>query len=180
MAARKLKQVESQVNQTTATAGASSAPAGQANLVALSAAVWEAIGKISEKESRRDDIPDGFSGHIELSIAAKIQNQIYRQQFEADLTVGFAQETAASHTPGGDKRLLAFVLGKLNAATREAILRDIPDDYAASKELPAVDDGIMTAVDGMLSKLRANAKQQKRGAVSVKHKSAALPLALVG
>lgn len=177
MAARKLKQQTAEVNQPAAPA----APAGQPNLVALSAAVIETVKYISGKESRRDDVPDGFhSSGIELSIAAKINGQIYRQSYTADLSVGHKQTAATSSLPNMEM-VVGHILAQLNAATREAVIRQLPEIYAANGgELPDVPAAIAEAADGLLSKLRATKSVERRGCVSAKYSPGRPSLALVG
>lgn len=168
MAQRKLKQVADAVN------------AAPVNKLALAAAVWEAVGKIAGKESRRDDIPDGSAHKIELYLAAKIDGQIYRQGFTANLTVGHGSTRAASSLPNMGE-VLGHVLAQLNGATREAVLAKLPEIYAANDgKLPEVPAEIAAAADGMLEKLRASKTQTVRGPVSVKYDPAAAPLSLVG
>lgn len=180
MAARKLKQIQPEVNQQQQPAGkaeTSTAP----NLVAISAAVWESIGKIAGKENRRDDIPDGFAGKVELYIAARIDNgPVYRQNFAGQISVGHASQRATSSLPNMGE-VIGHILAQLNGATREAILRDLPAIYAANNgELPAVPKEIEEAAEGLLGKLRATKQIDVRGSVSVKYEPAAPALGLVG
>jgi hypothetical protein len=181
MAAKKLKQIATAVNQPARLdqqPAAGSETAAAPNLVALSAAVWEAVGRVAEKENRRDDIPDGFSGRVELSLAAKIQGQIYRQQFTADLTVGYGSQAATSSLPNVGA-IVGHILARLNAATREAILRELPAAYAAAGGKLEVTAEIEAAAEGLLSKLRATKQIAKRGPVSCKYQPAAPSLSLV-
>jgi len=176
-AARKLKQPAAAVNQPAAPA----APAKNVNLVALSAAAWECTNYIGKKESRRDDVPDGFSAKdIEVSLAVKIEGQIYRQFFKADLTVGHGQDTATSSLPEMGA-IIGHILAQLNQATREAVIRELPAIYAANdSDLPEVPKAIAEAAEGLLSKLRATKTVHRRGAVSAKYTPANPPLTLIG
>jgi hypothetical protein len=82
------------------------------------------------------------------------------------LTVGHDSETAATVTPGADV-LLGLVLAKLNAVTREAILRELPADFAAAgAEYPTVPDEIVEATEALTAQLRRKVSQHRRGAVS--------------
>jgi hypothetical protein len=178
MPARKLKQAAAVVNQPAAPA----APAGQPNLVAAHAAIWESIGKLYGQEGRRDDLPDGFAGRIELSIAAKVEGvaQPFRQGFTVDLTAGYASQRASSTLPKVGL-IVGHILGLLNAATREAVLRDLPAIYAANDgDLPDVPATVAEAAESLLAKLRASIPQKVRGSVSAKCTAGALPLSLVG
>jgi hypothetical protein len=175
MPARKLQQASQAVNQQ--------APAGKAaNLVELSACVWAAVGKIAEKESRRDDIADGASHDLELLIAARIDGEhVYQRHFRAGLQVGHESRRASNQNPPLGQ-LIGAILCKLNQATREAVLRDLADEFAAAGgQFAEVDATTAAAVDGMLAKMRAAMPQATvRGSVSVKHQPAAVPLSIFG
>ena len=82
------------------------------------------------------------------------------------LTVGEDSVTASSVTPQSDQ-LLAVILAKLNAATRDKLLRGLPLDFAANgNDMPAADDSLVEAVHEMLAKLRRKVTRPRRGSVS--------------
>jgi hypothetical protein len=150
------------------------------NKVALANVVFAATGKIIEKELRRDEIADGSSHKVELMLVARIDGQHrFMQQYVADVSVGHSAERACGQNPNVAK-VLAYALSKLNAATREAIIRELPQDFADNgAEFPAVDAAIEAAADGMLKKMRAAMpKTTVRGSVSVKHEQPRQPLNL--
>lgn len=152
----------------------------QPNLVALHAAIWAAVGKVAEKENRRDDLPDGFTGKVEMYIAAKIAGSVYRQGFTADLSVGHASTRASSSLPNTGA-IVGHILALLNEKTREAVLRDLPAVYASNAgELPEVPEEISAAADGLLAKLRATKSQAVRGSVSCKYQQDQPALGIVG
>ena len=139
------------------------------NLVALRAAAWATLCKIGEKESSRDDIPDGLSGKVELLIAARINGKVIQETFDATINVGHSSQRASSVNPQ-PAALLALVLSKLNTATREKILNELPADFVANgNAIPEVAKDLTDAADNLLSKLRASKPQTVRGNVSVKH-----------
>jgi hypothetical protein len=171
MAARKLQPQQPPVNQTEAPAP---------NLVAHAAAVWAVMGKVSDEQSRRDDIPDGFTGHVDLSIAAQVNGgQVYRQLFSADISVGHKSQRASS-TGAPQEDVVAWILGHVNAATRESILRNLPEVYAGNGEQLPVSQKDSEDAKEMLKRLRAKSTQVVRGSVSVKARAAQPPLSLVG
>lgn len=170
MAARKLKQAAAPVNP---------APAATVNKVEHAAAVWAAVNYLAGKSQNRDELTSGASYGVKLSIVAQVDGgPIYRQQFEGPLTVGHDSEVAASHTPGGDKLLLAVALSKMNETTRAALIRDVLADYA-SGELPEVSSGLLAEVENLQQQLRAGVKQKRRGSVKFEGKPAQPSLSLV-
>lgn len=180
MAQRKLKPQQVEVNQPSA--GGSNQPANRVGLVAANAAIWAGLGKLTEQEAKRDDLPDGFAGRIEYSIAARVDGcaQTYRQGFTVDLTAGHASQRASSSLPKMEK-IVGHILSLLNHATREAVLRDLPAVYAENNsDLPDVPADAAEVAEKLLAKLRASKQIQVRGSVSAKCQAAAMPLGLVG
>ena len=91
------------------------------------------------------------------------------------LTVGEDTVTASSVTPQSDQ-LLALVLAKLNTATREKLLRELPQDFVDNgSEMPPTDEGLVEAVREMLTKLRRRVTRPRRGSVSGSFDIAAVP-----
>lgn len=165
------------------TASSIRVPSGDSNpvnKVELSAAVIQAAAKIFEKESRRDDLRDGGAYSVDLYVTGRVNNgPVFKKCYHAEMSVGHATVQASSATPDQAK-LIGHILSKLNATTREAILRDLPNEFAANgNELPAVAKEIEAATDGLLKKLRASKQVAKRGNVSIKHNEANPPLGLV-
>ncbi len=139
------------------------------DLVALRAAAYTTLAKIADKEISRDDIPDGFSGKVELLIAARINGKIIQEVFDSTISVGHASQRASTVTPQ-PAALLALVLSKLNTATREKILNELPADFVANgNAMPEPSPELTAEAEGLLAKLRANKPQTVRGNVSVKH-----------
>lgn len=85
---------------------------------------------------------------------------------EGILTVGEDTVAATSATPQSDM-LLAFILAKLNSATREKLLRELPEDFATGGyEMPQADESLVDAVRDMLANLRRTVTRPRRGSVS--------------
>lgn len=184
MAARKLKQVAAPVNEA-AINQASESPAqdaakAPASLVIQNAAIWAAVGKLCAANDRRDDLPDGIAKRVDVYLAARVDGgPVYRKGWAVDLSVGHGSQRASSSLPNTGK-IVGAILGLLNTATREAVLRDLPALYAASGgDLPDVDPAIASAAEGMLAKLRASKQVDVRGSVSAKAVEQAAPVGLV-
>lgn len=150
-----------------AASGGATLPA--VNLAAALAAVNSMLAKIGSKECNRDLLGGGdeFSARVEVR-ATLASGHEYRVAYDCEASVGHDSQRAVSHgiTAG---ELLAYVAGKLNAATREALYRDLAADFAASgHELP-VSKADKKAADEALQRLRATEKQTVRGSVSVSY-----------
>jgi hypothetical protein len=139
----------------------------------LLAAAWHAIAKAADKPATatRAGLPAGTSHDIDLRIVATIDDT---QQIEIEasgtLSVGHDSVRASSSTPDAD-RLLATVLAKLNRQTREAILRDVPEEFAANgNQLPELPEEAIAAAKAFHQRLRAKVEQKVKGTVRFAHK----------
>jgi hypothetical protein len=147
--------------------------------VNVSSIAWHALAKVAAKEGSRDDLQPGSSHVCRLSVNGDIDGREFDESFEAILSVGHDTTKASSATPELPL-LVANILAKLNAATRESVLRDLPEVFAANGgKLPAVDAAITGAAESMLQRLRAKSTVTARGAVTCKH-SLRPSFALVG
>jgi hypothetical protein len=136
---------------------------------AVAAIAWHALLKTADKEACRDDLEAGSTHIVNLNVAGDIDGQAFDQHITAVLAVGHESTRATSATPSVD-RVIASILAKLNEATREAILRDLPEVYAANGcELPEVPAAIAEKTSAMLQRLRAKKQIDVRGSVSVKY-----------
>lgn len=157
--------------KTTASNAAKSSKANaKPNLVELAAFAWAGIAKVCEKEFNREEIGDGQSKHVDLHIAARIDGQVFQQNLSVDLTVGHGSERATSQTPQANV-LIGYLLSKMNEATREAVLRDLPEQFdpAAENGYPEFDAAISEASNAMLKKLRAKVRVEVSGSISCQY-----------
>ena len=140
------------------------AQAGAANII------WHSLGKIAGKEAVRDDLSDGASHSLSLAISGEIDGDKFAPiKLTAYLIAGHASHRASTVTPDVP-RLVAAILAKLNDRTREAILRDLPNEFEqAGNELPDVPDALVEKVEAMLARLRAKVTAAVRGAVSCRY-----------
>lgn len=126
--------------------------------------------KTLDKEFDRDAIDGGESAHVSLSIVGVIDGDVVLdRKYEAALSVGHDSVRSSSATPN-QAHLVAAILAKLNHQTRDKILRELPEEFAAAgNELPAVEDSAVKAADAMLKRLRAKKEQKVRGSVSCQY-----------
>ena len=163
-------------------AAATPTVAAPVNKVEHAAAVFAAANYVVGKaaEASRNDLPDGAAHNVKLRIVAQVDGgPIFERIFDGALTVGHLSQVAPSTTPGGDALLCAIALGKLNAETRAAVLRDTLADYAAGV-LPAADETILAQVKATQAQIRGMYRSERRGAVKYDGKPAQPALGLVG
>lgn len=138
----------------------------QSDLLALQAAMWAFTAKISADQGERDDLHDGQHSNVRIAIVAEVDGHRTRHSFAGSVNVGHASTRASSVGPNQDE-LLALVLSKLNTATRDAICRDLADDFAAAGKMPEVDSAIVKQAAKLRADLRQKVDQQVRGSVRV-------------
>ncbi len=114
---------------------------GAGNDASLSPPLIHALAVAARKPATQCR-PELLAGRYDIDAAVSIQGI---------LAVGEDTEAASSVTPQPDQ-LLAFVLGKLNTATREKLLRELPEEFAANgNDMPETDDSLVDAVHDMLA-----------------------------
>lgn len=173
------------IRKKAAVAAATPAPvpvAAPVNMVEQSAAVWAAVDYLAGKAaaSGRDDLPDGHNCKVRLRIVAQVDGgPVFEKIFDGALTVGHLSEVAPSTTPGGDALLCAIALGKLNAETRAAVLREVLADYGAG-QIPAADAAILAQVKATQAEIRGMYRSERRGSVKYDGKPAQPALGVLG
>ena len=144
--------------------------------VELGNAALIALSKLAEKWSDRDQLVDGEAYTLQGSVAGTINGQPFSMPIDSTLTVGHESTRASSWTPDYVD-ILAVVLGKLNTATREAVMGEILDDYASDGCLSPKEE-YHEMVDAFLSHMRQHKQITQRGAVKVKPQAKECPLAV--
>jgi hypothetical protein len=129
------------------------------------AVVWAALGKVAAKEARRDELTAGGSHVLHLSVAGHVDDEPVAQIVRGVLCVGHDALKASSTGPAA-AGVVACILAKLNAVTREQICRTLPEEYAAAGKLPEVDASLSAAAESLLTRLRTKDQVTQRGAVS--------------
>ena len=127
--------------------------------------VWAALEKIGSKKKNRDAIKEDSVHQVDLQLSGTVNGESFEQQLSSILSVGTDLQKATSAIPDLPK-LIAVILGKLNRATRERLLQDIPNEFFANDEqIPACSDVIMDQTERMLRKLRREKQIQVKGPV---------------
>jgi len=133
------------------------------------AVAWHALSRIADKESCRDDLRAGGVHVVKLAVSGTIDGQPVHESLDAILTVGHDSERASSSLPAVG-HLVAAILAKLNTATRDSILANLPSEFVDNGyTLPAVPDTLIAQATGMLTRLRATQTVPVRGSVACKY-----------
>lgn len=135
----------------------------------IAAACWAALEAIAKKECRRDALAAGSEYDVTLRVSGEVKTKAFAAEAEAHLVVnedGTRLVSQAAPMP----HLLAYLLGQLSRPKREALLRELPEAFAAAdNRLPDVDAGLVEAAQKLLERLRAKIQQQTRGSLSVRY-----------
>jgi len=132
------------------------------------AVLWAALAKTAAKEARRDELLAGATHELHLSIAGTIDGEPVGQIVRATLSVGHDFAKASSSGPKSAE-VIACVLHKLNAATREAVLNGLAEHFAATTQLPDVPASLVNAANRLLGQLRNWEQITQRGPVACRY-----------
>lgn len=140
----------------------------------VEAVTWVALGKIASKQEggegehlQRDQLPDGAAYGLHLWLVGQVDGQPINLPITGRVTVGHGGQKASSSTNAVD--VLARVLGKVNAQTRAAILRDLPAEYGPNGKLETVADERREEAETLLKACRQTVKVPARGPVKVQY-----------
>ena len=108
---------------------------------------------------------EGASHHLLLNIGGKVDDEPFHQSVSSVLTVGHSQSKASSVTPQVPE-LVAYILSKLNASTRNRILNDIPREFEENgNRLPLTDPMLVEEASYMMAQLRRSKTVRANGPV---------------
>ena len=126
--------------------------------------VWAALEKICQKQKNVDEITEGARHQVTLHIDGSVDGQSFTQTIESVLSVGHAQTKTSSVNPQIPE-LIAWILSKLNTATRARILNDIPREFAENQKMPESSQNLVSAANDMLKSLRTCKSVEARGPI---------------
>ena len=131
----------------------------------LSHIVWAAMEKIGSKQFKPDMVADGSRHKVDLTVEGQVDGQPFKQQLAAVVAIGHESEKSSSINPQVPE-LVAYILSKLNTATRSRILSDIPQEFIDNEnQLPASNPVLVHEAKRMLKKLRQTKTVTARGPV---------------
>lgn len=134
------------------------------NLLTLRAASLKSLEKISKDNLNRDDLPGGFATNLTITVITTDGVDTISETFDSRVTVAHDSEKSSSSAVTASE-LLAYLLKKMNAVTREAILRDMPSDFEVNGKSLDVTEEEVEAASLTLKALNKTSKIKARGAV---------------
>lgn len=127
--------------------------------------VWAALEKIGHKQMKPEELEQGSSHEVTMSIRGNVDGHPFEQQISSILSIGFEHTKSSSVNPQVPQ-LIALILSKLNRATRNRILSDIPAEFCENdNQLPETSLVLLDEVEHMLKRLRQSKTVQARGPV---------------
>ena len=134
-------------------------------LSSLSHVVWAALEKIGHKQMQPQELEQGSSHEVSLHIHGNVDGQPFDQKINSILSVGFEQTKSSSVNPQVPE-LIALILSKLNRATRNRILSDLPTEFCENEnQFADISPVLLDEVQHMLKRMRRNKTVQARGPV---------------
>ena len=130
---------------------------------ALRHLLWAAMEKIGKKELDSKLLDDGTSHTVSMHIEGTIDEQPFSETIESLVSIGLQHQKTSSVNPQVVE-LIAWILGKLNRATRNRILSDLPQEFAESG-MPESSPSLVDEVDHMLLQLRQTKTVNARGPI---------------
>jgi len=131
----------------------------------LSHVVWAAMGKVGQKQLKPKMLAEGSRHLVALRVEGEVDGVPFRQKLTSVVTIGHEQEKSSSVTPQVPE-LVAYILSKLNSATRDRLLNDIPKEFVeCGNRLPTPSPVLVDEAKHMLKKLRETKTVVARGAI---------------
>ncbi|MDB4766367.1 hypothetical protein OAG71_01630 [bacterium] len=141
----------------------------KSSTASLANIAWKTLEKVAAKEQNRDELEDGSEHIVNLDVLGTVDGKPVFQRIESTLMIGYSQTRSSSINPKV-LELLAYILGKLNVATRERIFQDIPDAFIANdQQIPEVDQAIVDQTEAMLKSLRRSVPVNASGPVHCRY-----------
>jgi hypothetical protein len=136
----------------------------------MRAICWAALRGAANKETRRDCLPDGKGFDVVLRVAGELKTKPFACEIEARVAIGKDQQRCCSEA-APQAHLLAYVFSLMPKTRRDALLLELPEQFAeADERLPDVPAALVEAAENLLDRLRAKRQETTRGPVSVSYK----------
>lgn len=135
----------------------------------LNAAVWAALAYVAKKELHREALDERSDTPFSVKVHGVVgdSDERWEETIRGSVLTGAPSERASSRAPDATQ-LIAYVLSKLNEATRRKVLLELPQDFkVAGGALPEVDSRLVKATDIMLAALRTKTRQTVQAPLSV-------------
>jgi len=126
--------------------------------------LWAAIEKIGHKELDSNVLPESTSHSVDLRIDGTIDGRPISRSIQSVVAIGESQTKSSSVNPQVAE-LVAWILGKLNTATRSRILADLPEEFVELGGMPEASPALVEEAGAMLKKLRQTKTVTARGPI---------------
>ena len=132
------------------------------------ALAWAAASRIAEKQTDKEQIPEGLTTPLLLSFYAEVDGKkALDATAEGIINVGVGTTRVSSGVPSASA-IAAYLLTQMPKTRRAAILANLPTEYAAAGgEFPGVQAADVEAAKQLCQQIRAAQPQPCRGTVSV-------------
>lgn len=130
----------------------------------ITAAAWHAIGKVAEKEGRRDDLKPG-SYPVELQLVGTVRKSTIETEISGELHVG-TNSTQNKPSSPNLADVVPQLLARMSPAARRAVLAELPRLFKRAAKRPPVPDEVARDAETLLKRLRSTKKSRVRGAVT--------------
>lgn len=126
--------------------------------------LWAALEKIGHKELDSNVLPESTSHSVELEIHGTIDGRPISRSIQSVVSIGESQTKSSSVNPQMPE-LVAWILSKLNTATRSRILADLPEEFVELGGMPESAPALVEEAKGMLKELRQTKTVTARGPI---------------
>jgi len=125
--------------------------------------IWAAMEKVGKKELDSDQLEQGTSHTVSMHIEGTVDEQPFTEIIESLVTIGHEQQKTSSVNPQVAE-LIAWILSKLNRATRNRILSNLPKEFE-ERGMPESSQVLVDEVNHMLLQLRQTKTVTARGPI---------------
>lgn len=125
--------------------------------------LWAAMEKVGKKELDTEKLTDGTSHSVSMVINGTIDERPFVETIESLVSIGHQHQKTSSVNPQVAE-LVAWILSKLNRATRDRILTDLPQEFAENG-MPQSSKVLVDEVHQMLLQLRQQKTVTARGPI---------------
>ena len=136
--------------------------------------LWAAMLKIGQKEFDSKQVQESTTHSIDLQITGKINGRPISESIESVVSIGESQEKSSSVNPQMPQ-LVAWILSKLNTATRTRILEDLPSEFVELGAMPESDEHLVNDTKSLLKQLRQVKTVTARGPIRCQYTVQELP-----
>lgn len=131
------------------------------------AVLYSALASVAKKRSNRALLFGGGFYPVDVKITGKCGRGTVNETVKGELLVG--EDSVRNSSSACDQaELLACVVAGIETPVRDRIFKTIRETFATKGTLPTVDAAVVAATDALLTELRSNTSETKKGDVTFK------------